>query len=269
MFRAIVILIAAQTAFAAQGLVLTQKLEDLQNGGQGTITIYLEPERVATINENGGRSQTFVYLADEKVMRIVDDRSKTYRELTQQDLERLSATVSDAMSKVKEQMAERMKNMTPEQRAMMEKMMGGRLQQMAAAQDGAQAASTTYKLAGGADEVAGHSCNWYEGYRQDKLVTKVCAADWDDFDFNASDFQVFRDMAEFIGKLAPGLADRIQFGSPADAKERFPGVPIAQTSYSDGKPTTKTTLEEYSRTAIPDSIYAAPEGYTRQQGFGR
>ncbi len=267
MIRILALLIGVQAVFAAEGLILTQKIEDLQRGGEGQVTIYLEPRRVATASNEDGRSQSFVYLADEKLVRIIDHERKVYRELNEQELEKMGAVMTDAMSQVRKQMAERMKNMTPEQRAMMEKMMGGRLAQMQQAQTGAQSAGTTYQRAAGSAEIGGHACDWYDGYRQEQLATKICAADWDDFDFSADDFQVFREMAQFIGKLAPGMADRIDFGSPEDAKERYPGFPVQQTSYADGKAVTKTTMQEYRRDDIPADVYAAPGGYKREQGF--
>lgn len=253
-------LFSAAALSAGQGVILKQSAEDLRNGKKTFSTSYIEQSRVAIQANSDGRDMTMVYLAEGNVMRMIDHSKKSVREISGDELEKTMGQVNEAMAKMQEQM----KNMPAQQRAMMEKMMGDRMKQMA----GGAAEKPAYKRGDGSAEIGGHVCDWYEGRQGDKMFALLCAADWSAFDVSASDFEVFRKMAQFLTKLAPNIANMAQVGSEDwQAQNLFPGVPVEQTIYANGKPRTKNTLESVERGSIDDVVFDAPAGYKVEKGL--
>lgn len=244
---------------ADQGVILKQSAEDLSSNKTTSTTAYIEAERVAMNSSVDGKQMGFVYLADGNMMKMIDHSNKTVREMSGEDLEKMMTQVNEAMAKMQEQM----KNMPPQQRAMMEKMMGGRMKEMM----GAATVKPVYKRADGSAEIAGHSCDWYDGFREEKLFSTLCAADWSSFDLQASDFAVLQKMASFMAKLVPSFAGQAVIGSEDwEQEQTFPGVPVEQTIYMGGKPHTRTTLESVERAAIDASVFESPAGYKVEKG---
>ena len=134
MGKAITFLVAlcvlAGVAQAADGLLLVQKT----TSGTTTRTSQVQIERTRMRTESSDQSGTqsiMIFDGAKKVLTTIDVGKKTYREMTEADVEKLAAQMSGAMTQLQEQM----KNMPPEQRAMMEKMsgrMGGAMAGMAA-----------------------------------------------------------------------------------------------------------------------------------------
>lgn len=244
-----------------QGVVVVQKQEDLSDGGVSMQKMYIEQDKVAIESKGADGDRAFAYLAGPGVLRMVDHGNRTYREMTEQEIEQLMGGLSKQMAAMQEQM----KNMTPQQRAMMEKVMGGRMPGMPTA----ESVKTTYNRGDGSAEIGGHSCDWYEGMRQDKLVALVCAAEFSTFDLRPSDFAVFQRLAQFMTKLAPQMADQFEFGSEDwEQKGGFPGVPLEHKLFERGRPTQVMTIESVERgQSIDEAVYAAPAGYKQQKGF--
>lgn len=261
--------VAATPLFAGEGVIVIQKHEDLQKGSSSTQKMYIEQDKVAIQSDGGDGRRGFAYLAGPGLLRIIDHQKRTYQEMTEQEIEQLMGGVQEQLSQAQKQIAEQMKNMTPEQRAMMEKMMGGRMAQMGAMPGAVQIEKTTYRPGDGSGEIGGRSCQWYEGYKSEKLVSLVCATDFSTFDLRASDFTVFQKLAAFMAKLAPQMADQINFGAEDwEEKGGFPGVPLEQKNFSGGRPTDVNTLQSVERGQMIDSsVYEAPAGYKQQRGL--
>ncbi len=257
---ALIPLACAAALHAGQGLILEQSTEDMRSGKKTSSTSYIEQNRVAVEANSDGRQMTMVFLADDNTIRMIDHDKKTVQEISGDDIEKMMSQLNEAKAKMEAQM----KNMPPQQRAMMEKMMSGRMQQMM----GGVSEKPTYKRGDGSAEIGGRSCDWYEGYRGEKMFSMVCAADWSSFELRASDFAVFTKMTEFLAQLAPNVADTARVGAE-DWQERqsFPGVPLEQTIFSNGKPKSKSTFERMERGAIDDSLFAVPDGYRVRKGM--
>ncbi len=258
-----VLALAVAPVFAGQGVVVVQKQEDLQSGSSATQTMHVEQDKVAFETVDGSRRVGFVYLAGSGVIRMINHSDKTYREMTEKEIEQLMGGVNEQLARLQEQM----KNMSPKQREMMEKMMGGRMAKLGA-MPGAQIEPVTFRRGDGSTEIGGRPCDWYDGYRREQMVSQVCTTDWSTFDLKPADFAVFRRLADFMTKLAPQMADQIKFGAEDwEARGGFPGVPLEQKTYEGGKAVQVSTLESVTRRLIEDSTYAPPTDYTRQQGF--
>lgn len=246
------------SAFAADGLVLEQKVENIAEGTAFDTAIYVESNRVAMETVSEGRKMGFVYLADQQIIRMIDHGRQTYTEMTQADFDR----VNEQLKKMREQFAK----MPPKQREMMEKMMAGKLGAMGG---GEPIEPVKYRRGDGDTSINGFDCAWYDGFRGDKLEAQMCAIDFADVEVRAEDFAVFAKMGEFLSQLAPQMQDRFSLWSGTlEDEERLPGVPAEQTSYENGKPATRSTLQKLGREAIDPARYEPPAGYKQQKMMG-
>jgi len=259
LLSALLFLSAAPALFAGEGVVLQQQVENISEGSAFDTTIYVEPDRVAMDTVSEGRKMSFVYLADQQIVRMIDHERQTYTEMTQADFDRISAQ----LEKMREQFAQ----MPPQQRAMMEKMMKGKLGALA---DAEPIEPVKYRRGDGETSINGFDCAWYDGYRGDKLESQMCAIDFADVDVRATDFAIFGKMGDFLSQLAPQMSDRFSLWSGTlEDKETLPGVPAEQTSYENGRPATRSTLERLERTTIEEARYQSPDGYKKQKMMGR
>ena len=258
------LLLLAPALSAGEGVALVQKLDDLRGGARSEALLYVEQDKVAVESSSSGRRATFVYLADEGLLRIIDHEGKTVREITEREMEQVMGGVQEQMAKMREQMESRMKDMSPQQRQMMEKMLSG-----PAAQAGALAATEKiqYRRGDGSSEIGGRACDWYEGYRGDELAAQVCSADYASLDLRPSDFAVFQRLAALMSKMAPQLVDQMRFGAE-DWEQRggFPGIPLEQRHFENGQAVNQMTLESVERRSIDNAAYAAPPGYKLTKG---
>lgn len=252
---------------AGPGVVLVQKHEDFRRGEASRQTIYLEPSRVAVQMRRDGRPVTFVYLADKKVLRVMEHDRKIYREMTEDDLRRMSAELQERMAEVQKRMKQRLKRLPPEQRILVERMKNSPTGGMGAA--GAQPKKVEpirYQRGDRSAEIGGRPCEWWDGLRDGRLVSTVCAADWAAFGVTAADFTGFTQLKRLLTGFSPGAAERLGFGGEDWKKRRgFPGIPLEQTWLSNGEPTETITLESLDRGTIGDGPYRIPPGYQMRQ----
>jgi hypothetical protein len=249
------------TAFAANGVVITMK----QTSGASSSTSQIEFDANhmrAAMAGRGGDQNTFIFDGVKQAMLIVDDTKKTYSEITKDDVDRLASQ----MQQMQSQMQGAMANLSPEQRAQIEGMMRGRagrgMPGMAAA------AKPTFKKTG-TDKVGKWTCDKYEGYEGDKKTSEVCTVAPSALGVSESDFAVTQQFSKFFSALVPQRS--MQVFSLATIEDRgFAGVPVRSITYgADGSVQSTTELSDIAHQNIPDSTFAVPSGYQKQDmGFG-
>ena len=205
-----------------------------------------------------GEKQTIIFDGAKQVMWIVNVDRKTYSEMTKADMDRIGGQAAGAMA----QMQEQLKNMPPEQRAMVEKMMQGRGMMPAA---GAPPAPKTVYRPAGNDKVGKWTCNKYDGYQGSQKTAEVCAVASETLGFALADFDVSRQLGEFLGKLMPQNADRVFSVGRAD-EQGFSGVPVRRVIWT-GQAQTIVELTDVSRQSFPASTFELPAGF-QKEAFG-
>jgi hypothetical protein len=159
-------------------------------------------------------------------------------------------------------MQEQMKNMTPEQRAMVEQAMRGRGGMPGAMPPAAAPARPQFRPAG-SDKVGQWSCSKYEGFRGEEKISEVCTVDPKDLGLAASDFDVAKQLADFLKTISPQSADQnVIIGTPED--QGFSGVPVRRISYLNGKVSSTSELKEVKHETFPTSTFEVPAGFTKQ-----
>ncbi len=244
---AVLSLITSQ-AIAADGVLIVQK--QTTDGATQTSQIQIEKTRMrAEIGGRGGAKQVMVFDGTAQVMRIINTEKKTYMELTKADVDRLGSQMAGAMTKMQEQM----KNMPPEQRERMEAMMKGRGMPAAPAK-------TEYRKTG-TDKVGKWTCDKYDGYQNNQKVAEICTVDPAALGFNATDFELTKQVAAFFHQLMPQNAG--QMFTMGGTEQGYSGFPVRHMS-SIGQRQTTTELSEVTRKAFDEAGYAVPAGFQKQ-----
>lgn len=241
---------AAVVSLSAQSQGITLVQSETRDGKVTTTLTQMDRSHIRTETGSG----VFIFDGDAQVMRMVNMERKSYTEITKADMQKMSQQMSAAMDKLKD--------LPPAQRAMMEKMMAGRGMPGA----GPAAPSITYK-ATGPDKAGQWACAKYDGMRAAEKVTELCTVEPKALGLTPADFEVARQLAEFMKSIAPQMADQIAtLGTPTE--QGFSGYPIRQTHFSNGKVRSVNELKEIKREAIPASAWQAPAGFKRES-FGR
>ena len=239
--------VAAVTSLSAQSPGITLINAETRDGKTTTTQIQMDKNHMRT--DAAGGSNVFIFDGDAQVVRIINMERKTYSEMTKAEMQKMSQQMA--------QMTEKLKNMPPEQRAMMEKMMKGRGMPGAGA-----VTSITYKAAG-SDKAGQWSCAKYAGTRGQDHIVDICTVDPKALGLTPGDFEVAKQLAEFMKSLMPQLADEIALNGTPEA-QGFSGYPIKRTSYSNGKVSSVSELKEIKREPIPASAWQVPAGFKRE-----
>jgi hypothetical protein len=241
------------STYAANGLVISMKTTT--GGATSTNQVQLDANHLrAEMAGRGGGQNTVVFDGVKQSMYIIDDGKKTYSEITKEDLDRVAAQIQSAMASV-----------PPEQRAQIEAMMRGR----GGRGMPAPAAKPTYKKTG-SDKVGKWSCDKYEGYEGERKTSEVCTVAPAALEFAESDLAVMKQFAKFFSGVMPQMSTNVfSIGSLED--RGFVGVPVRTISYgADGSVSSATELTDVSHQNVPDSAFAPPAGYAKQDSpFGR
>lgn len=236
---------------AADGILIVEKTT--KGGTTRTNQSQIEKTRVRaeSAGPTGGQ-QVFVFDGPAQVMRIIDYDKKTHTEMTKADMDRLGGQMAGAMAKMQEQM----KNLTPAQRAQMEAIMPGR--EMAGA---AAPAKTEYRKAG-TSKVGKWTCDRYDGYQNNQKTSEVCTVDPKTLGFAVADFEVTRQLGDFVRQLMPQNADQM-FSIGVNDPQGFSGLPVRR-AYSIGQRQWVSELTEVTRQTFADSIFGVPAGFQKQ-----
>jgi len=241
---------------AGAGILIVEKTTTGTTTQTSQVQIEGGRMRVESPGRAGGQ-QTIIFDGTKQVMWIVDYTKKTYSEMTKADVDRAGGQLGGAMA----QMQDQLKNMPPEQRAMVEKMMQGRgMTGMGAPPP----QKTTYRPAG-TDKVGKWTCSKYDGYQDGQKTSEVCAVAPDALGFAMSDFDISRQLGDFLGKLMPQNSERV-FRVGGAEEQGFSGVPVRRV-FSTGQAQTTVELTDVSRQSFPASIFELPAGF-QKEAFG-
>jgi hypothetical protein len=235
------LLTAPAIAQAADGILITQRVAS--GGAPLTVRVQIEATRTRTemAGPNGVMNVT-IFDGDKQVLYIVDPARKTYMEMTKADVDRLSVQMQGSMA----QMQAQLEKMPPAQRAQMEAMMKG-----------VQHTRT------GSDTVGRWTCDKYDLTQGGQKIGEVCSVNLATLGFGATDFDVMRQMGAFYSAMAPLMPAQLTGVSAIDP----PGssdFPVKTVIMVPGGGTMTTEVVETGRQTFPDSLFAVPAGFTKE-----
>ncbi len=233
-------LTAPTIAQAADGILITQRVTS--GGAPLTVRVQIEATRTRTemAGPNGVMNVT-IFDGGKQVLYIVDPARKTYMEMTKADVDRLSAQMQGSMA----QMQAQLEKMPPAQRAQMEAMMKG-----------VQHTRT------GSDTVGRWTCDKYDLTQGGQKIGEVCSVNMATLGFGATDFDVMRQMGAFYSAMAPLMPAQLTGVSGIDQRDSS-DFPVKTVMMVPGG-TMTTEVVEAGRQTFPDSLFAVPAGFTKQ-----
>jgi hypothetical protein len=231
-----------------------------QRGARGATTMYADSDRLRVENparDPGGRGRVMMLDADAKRMVTLDESTKTYTEVTEEDMKRIRGR----MDGMRAQMDERMKNMPPEQRKKMEEMVAGR------AGPGAMAKPRewTFESLGQKKTVNGFSCEMYRVNVDGKPREEDCISPWSAGLVKREDFAGLQKFGEEMSREF-GAGEGDPSHGPFMKFDKAPGIPISRVPLEpDGKRGEEEQIKSIKRGAIPSSLFAIPPGFTKKE----
>ncbi|HEX2657079.1 MAG TPA: hypothetical protein VHU40_02350, partial [Polyangia bacterium] len=257
-------LLAAPTLSSAHAAVTIV----VQHGKSPPSTIYadgdhlrmdLNHETGAALGKPGESGSTGFIVIDAaaRKMMMVQDRDKTYTEMTEEDMNRAKAQ----MQAVRGQLAERMKNATPEQRARFEAMMGPA---GAAGMGDQKPHEWKFEPLGQKKTVNGFACQMYRGLLDGKPHEEDCISPWSAGLVKRADFAGLEKFGESINQ-GLGIA-RGAGGMPLF--HQYPGFPISRVVLdAAGARGEEQQVKSIKQGALAPGLFAAPAGYTQRKPF--
>ncbi|HLP40201.1 MAG TPA: hypothetical protein VK465_01730, partial [Fibrobacteria bacterium] len=196
-FRAALLLAALLPFSARAGMVVSGEVKYLDGSASPfSWTLSSEKDRVR-IQSSNAQGTLLIYRGDKGLLWIVNEKEKTYSEMTRQDIENMAKKMNDAMKQMHEQMA----SLPPDQRAMMEKMMGS--------MPGMKGPKQIRFKKIGAGKVGAWACDKHEVLGDGKKMLEACQASPKALGIDENDVNAMRDLAkpfEQFAKNMEGLA---------------------------------------------------------------
>jgi hypothetical protein len=208
----------------------------------GTETNYISNDHIRT--SHAGGTDMIINLKT-GVMTTIDDKKKTYYEVTKQDMEAMQAKMAEKMNdpKMKQAMA----------------MMQGMSQSMAG--------STEVKKTGVSRKVAGFACEEWSISMGGMMTMTECVTN--DLKYPVQSWAALAEFSESMRKSMSGSG----FGPPpksgadfAEKMKSIKGFPVASSSTVDAgitKMTNSSEVTEVRHTAIPASTWEVPAGFAK------
>jgi hypothetical protein len=210
--------------------------------------LYATEDRMATESAQGG----MIFLGKEKVLRMINPEKKKYTEITETDAKAMAEKIAQAQKA--------MESLPP---ALREKMAGA-MKGMTGA-----GAKRTVKPLNQSKTINGFPTDGYlvtvEGSGE---AAEIWATAPSKLGVKASDFAVFKAMAEFMQQMIPGLEsmkDLIKdYEKPA--ADQVPGFPVLTIQKDkNGKEVWRSELVSVDHGAVPGDKFAVPAGFTQEK----
>ena len=187
---------------------------------------------------------------------IIDDQDKSYVMFDKATMEQLAKKISEAMEKMKAQLAQ----MPAEQRAQMEQMMPGL---------SGSDKKWTVEVAetGKTDKVDGRTCRLWDVTRGGKLDDQICVVPYSDLpgkeNFQAM-FANFAKVFEEMAKSVPMMAGMMT--NEFSAQSKVNGFPVRSRGYEEGKlGDDEQIMKVWREETIPAATFEIPAGYKQKQ----
>lgn len=245
----------------AKDVVMTILHEQFQESGpdQSTVTVSLSGNRIRTSMDDA--SNTLIFRGDKQLMWVVDAEKKEYYEVTREAIEKLTASVSPAMEKMKNQM----ETLPEAQRAMAEEMMKQRMGNMAMQEE----AELTYQPTRQQKAIQGYECTRWNVFRNSEKIEELWVTDWNNLAYRQELQTALNALSEFITSLQKAvqqfpMASQISMPLDYNANAELNGIPVSSVHYENGQMTNRSTLQRIESQPLSETLFMPPAGYTRR-----
>lgn len=178
------------------------------------------------------------------------------------------AAVGSQMEAAMRQMEAQLADMPPEQRAMVEEMMRGQMQAMMGGDQEARIPPRVEEI--GAGQWESNPCTQYAVYEGGEKTQEICASPLADVHGVDEAMEAFTSMAGFMNDLSESMPEPMASAmaeNPMELIDQINGFPVRRVDFTNGQVFSETTLEGVVEQALDESVFAVPEGYTKQDVF--
>jgi hypothetical protein len=225
---------------SANGIVITQRVTSA--GAPMTVRMHMDATRARTeIAGPNGVANVTIFDGGRQVLYTVDPARQTYTEMTKADVERMGAQLRGAMA----QMQAQLEKLPPAQRAQMDAMMKG-----------------VEQTRTGSDQVGGWTCEKYDLTLAGQRIGETCNVSLTTLGFGAADFDVMGQMGAFYSSMGPQTAGQLPGLGGLDPRGGSE-LPVRTIMVAPGGNVTTEVIEAVRQT-FPDSLFAVPDGFTKQ-----
>jgi hypothetical protein len=259
----LIVMSSLLSPLAYAGVVMDMVTRNASGQETDRTKIYAQASMIRMDEVSGSETAgSMIFLGNEFL--YVDHRDKSYIVMDEAMLNQVSTQISDAMKQMEAELA----NMPPEQRAMVEQMMKGRMQGMMG-QQGTPSPKPRVE-AMGSGEWQSYSCQEYAVFEGPEKTQDLCAAELDEIDGADEVIEAFRKMAAYMTKMTESMPMRPKEGlNPGELMDQINGFPVHTIDYDNGRVARETSLDSATEQDLDQGMFAAPEGYRRQDPFGQ
>ena len=257
----VLLAIFAASAFAAEGVVIVEDVDDLLRGVKRKRMIAVSSDGARIDAYQDGRKTTILYDLPTETLRIVDHERRIYREFSERDAARMNKQLSSHAGAAEKQQDQLIREAQPEHRAHLEQLMRGERGGMGAAAESSEREPLKFEKTTETEEIDGRLCTWLEASRNDQLVVRACAVAPETFDLDGKRFAPLVGAARLMERLSPG--DAVQQTLPA--RDR---IPLRLTVFVHGAAALTIEHQGIRKQEIPREIFEPPAGYQMRQTFG-
>ncbi len=244
------------------GVAMDLVTTDASGQETGRTKIFAQAGNIRMDDRADGSRNSMIFLGTEFL--VVDHKDKSYFVMDEAMLTEVSSQIGEAMKQMEEQLA----GLPPEQRAMAEQMMKGGMSGMMGQEKAPAPAPRVEAL--GTGQWQSFKCRNYAVYEGAEKTQEVCAAAMKDIDGADEMIAAFRGMAEFVTKMTEMMPMGSDDGlNPGELMEQINGFPVHTIDFKKGAVAGETSVESVSEQDLDDGVFAAPEGYKRQDPMRR
>lgn len=201
-----------------------------------------------------GKFRTSMIFNGEREELMLLDHSKSEAVIIDRaTMERVAAQLQDA----RKQMEQALANVPAEQRAMMEQMMKGQMKGMMESPPPTEVVKTSQT-----GTTNGYPWVKYDVVQEGDKIREYLVTDWSKLDIDASTFEVFKDMADFLEGFTKGLgmnmADVME--NPFNEASALDGFPVVTREFEDGVAGHETHLDSVTTGDVDGALFENP-GY--------
>lgn len=238
--------------FTYGGCIITSSHQDLTDENQNAMSkITLSPGKVRLETTGISKSEgLFIYRQDKDICFIINQTDKNYLQMTRQDLQSMTNTISEVMKQMESQISA----LPPEQRAIAESMMKNSINNQSAVQ---------YKKVESNLKIGNWTCDKYIGVLNNVKTVEVWVTDWKNLGIQKSEYDALASMAQFFSQFAKKIGDFFKPGFGTD-KSGYEGLPIKMITYVSGKPAFETNVKEIKMVSPDESLFSVPDGFTKR-----
>lgn len=244
------------------GIIMVSTSESHEFNEMRVNKLYLDRERlrveVKGKQRGGDIDEVVIFRKDKEVFWFIDNKKKTYREITKSDLEK----IKEKMQEVRNRLEERLRSIPPEKRKMIEEMMKSQMP--------ARSPEKRYKKVASGERVNQWICDKYEKYLDGIKSEEIWTVDWKQLGLSNDDFNILVEISKFSEQFSKEFSSLAFFsvsykGEDIKKESGYSGVPIKMVSYSGGRMREKSELREILRQDFPSSLFDLPAGFNKEK----